>query len=204
MGLFGNLFKKKKNEEPIKNVNTEVTGSDIIIAGKMIKEGEEPKEDPSVYYVLLGNKISGLKGVSFDTRMLLINDHSLNNLTINYENNGEVIQYIINRSKIQSVNFISRVQMNTNGTNSNYENIDKHLLAEAKFGGYPLLQCLGEDSKYNNSVLDEPSRVDINTYYEFTVSFINEENEIQNIVFKVENNPEKFVNFLKNNIGNKQ
>ena len=46
--------------------------------------------------------------------------------------------------------------------------------------------------------------MDINTYYEFTVSFINEENEIQNIVFKVEDNPEKFVNFLKNNIGNKQ
>ena len=41
MGLFGNIFKKKKNEEPIKNVNTEVTGNDIIIAGKMIKEGEQ-------------------------------------------------------------------------------------------------------------------------------------------------------------------
>ena len=204
MGLFGNLFKKNKNEEPIKNVNTEVTGNDIIIAGKMIKEGEEPPEDPSVYYILFANKISGFKGISFDTRMLLVNDHSLNNLTINYENNGEVIQYIINRSKIQSVNFISRVQMNTNETNSNYENIDKHLLAEAKFGGYPLLQCLGEDSKLNNSTLDEVNKVDINTYYEFTVSFINEENEIQNIVFKVENNPEKFVNFLKNNIGNKQ
>ena len=40
MGLFGKLFKKNKNEEPIKNVNKEVTGNDIIIDGKMIKEGE--------------------------------------------------------------------------------------------------------------------------------------------------------------------
>ena len=38
MGLFGKMFSKKNKEEVVENVNTEVTGSDLIIAGEVVKE----------------------------------------------------------------------------------------------------------------------------------------------------------------------
>ena len=82
MGLFGKLFSKNNNEAPVENLNTEVTGNDVIIAGEMVKEGEAPKEDPTVYYILYVNKVSGFKDVPFNTLMLLVNDHSNNNLTM--------------------------------------------------------------------------------------------------------------------------
>ena len=83
MGLFG-LFSKKKDEVPVENVNKEVTGNDVIIAGEMIKEGEAPKENPAVYYVLYVSKVYGFKDVPFNKLMLLLNYHPNNNLTINY------------------------------------------------------------------------------------------------------------------------
>ena len=44
MGLFGKLFSKNKNEQPVENVNKEVTGNDVIIAGEMIKKYSDEKK----------------------------------------------------------------------------------------------------------------------------------------------------------------
>ena len=200
MGLLGKIFSKNKDVEIVENVNSEVTGKDIIIAGEKIKEGEEAKEDPSVYYVLFANKIAGFKGVPYDMRMLLVNDHSMNNLVINYELDGEVKKDIISRNNIQNVDLISRVQMEINN-NLESKDIDKRLISASLFGGVPLEQYLSGDI---NSEINSDKKVDLNTYYELTITYINDENENKKIVFRINNNPEKFVNFLKSNIGHKQ
>lgn len=202
MGLFGNIFSKNKNEEPVENVNTEVTGNDIIIAGEMIKEGETPKEDPSVYYILYVNKVSGFIDVPFNTLMLLVNDHSKNNLTINYEVDGVSKTDTISRSRITDVTFNSRVQMeNSRKEVVSYE-MKSHLAAAALFGGNPLAQYLGGNviNGLSNTLSNNYKKVDFNTYYEITLSYITEENVPQKMMFTTVENPEKFINFLKTTI----
>lgn len=202
MGLFGNLFSKKKNDVPVENVNKEVTGNDVIIAGEMIKEGEPPKEDPSVYYILYVNKVAGFKDVPFNTLMLLVNDHSKNNLTINYEVDGNKKTDTISRSKITDVSFNSRVQMENSNKEIVSNEMKSHLAAAALFGGNPLTQYLGGNAinGLSNVLSDNYDKVDLNSYFEITLSYLNEENEPQKMMFTTTDNPEKFINFLKTNI----
>lgn len=202
MGLFGKMFSKNKNNTPVENVNTEVTGNDIIIAGEMIKEGAAPKEDPSIYYILYVNKVSGFKEVPFNTVMLLVNDHSNNNLTINYEVDGKNKVDTISRSKITDVSFNSRIQMENSRKDVISNELKSHLAAAALFGGYPLAQYLGGNAINGvvNTLSDNYDKVDLNTYYEITLAFTNEENETQKMMFTTTDNPEKFINFLKTNI----
>lgn len=202
MGLFGNLFSKNKNAIPVENVNTEVTGNDIIIAGEMIKEGEAPKEDPSVYYVLYVNKVSGFKEIPFNTLMLLVNDHSKNNLTINYEVDGVSKTDTISRSKITDVSFNSRMLMENNKKEIVTNEMKSHLAAAALFGGNPLAQYLGGNGINGllNTMSDNYDKVELNTYFEITLTYLNEENETQKMMFTTTDNPEKFINFLKTTI----
>lgn len=202
MGLFGNLFSKNKNVTPVENVNTEVTGNDIIIAGEMIKEGEAPKEDPSVYYVLYVNKVSGFKEIPFNTLMLLVNDHSKNNLTINYEVDGVSKTDTISRSKITDVSFNSRMLMENNKKEIVTNEMKSHLAAAALFGGNPLAQYLGGNGINGllNTMSDNYDKVELNTYFEITLTYLNEENETQKMMFTTTDNPEKFINFLKTTI----
>lgn len=202
MGLFGNLFSKNKNATPVENVNTEVTGNDIIIAGEMIKEGEAPKEDPSVYYVLYVNKVSGFKEIPFNTLMLLVNDHSKNNLTINYEVDGVSKTDTISRSKITDVSFNSRMLMENNKKEIVTNEMKSHLAAAALFGGNPLAQYLGGNGINGllNTMSDNYDKVELNTSFEITLTYLNEENETQKMMFTTTDNPEKFINFLKTTI----
>lgn len=202
MGLFGKLFSKNKKEAPVENVNKEVTGNDIIIAGEMIKEGESPKEDPSIYYILYVNKVSGFKEVPFNTPMLLVNDHSKNNLTINYVIDGVNKVDTISRSKITDVSFNSRMQMDNNVKTIISNETKSTLAAMALFGGNPLSQYIGKGVINNdsNTLSDNYGKIDLNTYFEITLSYLNEENEPQKMMFTTTDNPEKFINFLKTTI----
>lgn len=199
MGLFSNIFSKNKLNEPIQNLNTEVSGNDIIIAGEMIKENEPVKEDPSVYYVLFANKISGFKGVPFYTRMLLVNDNPTNNLSIYYEIENEIKNEIISREKIQEVQLNSRIQVENQNNDNDYKLIDKNLTKNALFGGQPLSQYLKEKEELETV----SNKNDLNSYYELSITFINLENEIQKVMFRVDKNCDKFVNFLKSCVGKK-
>ncbi len=198
MGFMAKMF-SKKNEKPVENVNKEVTGNDVIIAGEVVKQGEV-KENPSVYYILYVTKLSGLKGVPFNTFILLVNDHSKNNLTINYEMDGEIKVDTISRSKITNISFNMRVQFDNN--KDDYTEEHKNNLAKgATFNGFPLLQVLGANtSNYAITPEVEQASIDLNNYYEITLTYLNEENESQRILFGTEDNPEKFINFLKTNI----
>lgn len=200
MGLFGKMFSKKKNEEVVENVNTEVTGSDLIIAGEVVKEGEI-KEDPSVYYILYVNKLSGLKGVPFNTFILLVNDHSKNNLTINYEVEGEFKTETISRTKIKEVGYVSRVQMDAK-VEAVSEELKNKLAANALFGDHPLNKVLGANVVNYNVVhtIENKEVKGLNTNYEITITYINEEDESQRLMFGTSEDPEKFINFLKSNI----
>lgn len=199
MGLFSKLF--SKNKEEVKNVNTEVSGTDIIIAGEIVKENEPVKEDPSVYYVLFTNKISGLKGVAFDTRMLLVNDHPVNNLVIYYEFENNVKKEVISRSNIQEITLNTRIQVDgVKHADVDYSSIDNNLISQAEFGGQPLSQFLSNREEKTEEIVD---KMTLNSYYELTIVFINEENENQKIMFRIDKNSDKFINFLKNNIGKK-
>ena len=200
MGLFGKLFSKKGNEVPVENVNKEVTGNDLIIAGEVVKEGEV-KEDPSVYYILYVNKLSGLKGVPFTTLLLLVNDHSNNNLTINYILDGNNKTETISRSKIKDVSFVSRFQMDKKSEPIT-EDMKNRLASNALFGGHPLSKVLGAHViNYDDNSNVKNNNNDSNTIYEITLTYINEEDESQRLMFGTDLNPEKFVNFLKSNIG---
>lgn len=202
MGLFGKLFSKNKKEAPVENVNKEVTGNDIIIAGEMIKEGEAPKEDPSIYYILYVNKVSGFKEVPFNTPMLLVNDHSKNNLTINYVIDGANKVDTISRSKITDVSFNSRMQIDNNVKTIISNETKSTLAAMSLFGGNPLSQYIGKGVINNdsNTLSDNYNKIDLNTYFEITLSYLNEENEPQKMMFTTTDNPEKFINFLKTTI----
>ncbi len=202
MGLFGKLFSKNKNEVTVENVNTEVTGNDIIVAGEMIKEGEGPKEDPSVYYVLYVNKVSGFIDVPFNTLMLLVNDHSNNNLTINYEVDGVSKTDIFSRSRIIDVTFNSRVQMENSKKEVVSNEMKSHLAAAALFGGNPLAQYLGGSAinSISNTMSNNYDKVNLNTYYEITLTYVSEDNVTQKMMFTTTDNPEKFINFLKTTI----
>ena len=201
MGLFGKLFSKNNNEAPVENLNTEVTGNDVIIAGEMVKEGEAPKEDPTVYYILYVNKVSGFKDVPFNTLMLLVNDHANNNLTINYTIDGDQKIDTISRSKITEVTCNSRMQME--GTSKAPGPDMKDTLSSfALFSGHPVknynhAQVVGGaiDAFSNNY-----DKVELNTYYEITIAYLNEENETQKMMFTTTENPDKFINFLKTTI----
>ena len=199
MGLFSKLF--SKNKEEVKNLNTEVSGTDIIIAGEIVKENEPVKEDPSVYYVLFTNKISGLKEVAFDTRMLLVNDHPVNNLVIYYEFENNVKKEVISRSNIQEITLNTRIQVDgVKHADVDYSSIDKNLISQAEFGGQPLSQFLSNREEKTEEIVD---KMTLNSYYELTIVFINEENENQKIMFRIDKNSDKFISFLKNNIGKK-
>ena len=200
MGLFSNIFSKNKSTEPIQNLNSEVSGNDIIIAGEVIKDGEPPKEEPSVYYVLFANKISGFKGIPFDTRMLLVNDHPNNNLCVYYEFENEIKKETISRDKIQDVVLVSRIQMDNSNNNSDDTYKDDTLIKEAVFGGQPLSQFL---KKVDDNKEEIGNKIDLSSYYELTITFVNEENENSRLIFKITTDCEKFVNFLKTNIGKK-
>jgi hypothetical protein len=168
----------------------------------MIKEGEAPKEDPSVYYVLYVNKVSGFKEIPFNTLMLLVNDHSKNNLTINYEVDGVSKTDTISRSKITDVSFNSRMLMENNKKEIVTNEMKSHLAAAALFGGNPLAQYLGGNGINGllNTMSDNYDKVDLNTYFEITLTYLNEENETQKMMFTTTDNPEKFINFLKTTI----
>lgn len=201
MGLFGKLFSKNKDVAPVENVNTEVTGNDIIIAGEMIKEGDKPKEDPSVYYVLYVNKVSGFLEVPYNTVMLLVNDHSKNNLTINYLIDVENKITTISRSKIVDVTSNYRMNMEERENNIT-EDIKERLASFATFGGFPLKQVLKDKPNVNtNEEVFVNNKLDKNNYYEITLIYKNEEDENQRLMFTTIDNPEKFVNYLKSNIG---
>ena len=201
MGLFGKLFSKNKNEQPVENVNKEVTGNDVIIAGEMIKEGEAPKENPAVYYVLYVNKVSGFKDVPFNTLMLLVNDHPNNNLTINYEVDNNKKTDTISRSKITDVSYNSRMQMD--GFAKEVASEKKDALAKfALFSGHPVKDYLKTSvvSELNDSKTDNHDKIDLNSYFEITLTYLNEENETQRMMFTTTDDPAKFINFLKSNI----
>ena len=200
MGLFG-LFSKKKDEVPVENVNKEVTGNDVIIAGEMIKEGEAPKENPAVYYVLYVNKVSGFKDVPFNTLMLLVNDHANNNLTINYEIDGNQKTDTISRSKITDVTCNSRMQMDGVAKEVASEKKDA-LAAFALFSGHPVKNYIKTSvvGEINNSMTDNSDKIDLNSYFEITLTYLNEENETQRMMFTTTDDPTKFINFLKSNI----
>lgn len=201
MGLFGKLFSKNNNEAPVENLNTEVTGNDVIIAGEMVKEGEAPKEDPTVYYILYVNKVSGFKDVPFNTLMLLVNDHANNNLTINYTIDGDQKIDTISRSKITEVTCNSRMQME--GTSKAPGPDMKDTLSSfALFSGHPVKNYIhaqvvgGAIDAFSNNY----DKVELNTYYEITIAYLNEENETQKMMFTTTENPDKFINFLKTTI----
>ena len=47
---------------------------------------------------------------------------------------------------------------------------------------------------------DNYDKVELNTYFEITLTYLNEENETQKMMFTTTDNPEKFINFLKTTI----
>ena len=77
----------------------------------------------------------------FNTLLLLVNDHSNNNLTINYILDGNNKTETISRSKIKDVSFVSRFQMDKKSEPIT-DDMKNQLAANALFGGHPLSKVL--------------------------------------------------------------
>ena len=107
----------------------------------------------------------------------------------------------ISRSKITDVSYNSRMQMD--GFVKEVASEKKDAIAKfALFSGHPVKDYLKTSvvGELNDSKTDNHDKMDLNSYFEITLTYLNEENETQRMMFTTTDDPAKFINFLKSNI----
>ena len=148
------------------------------------------------------NYISGIKGMPFDTTILLVNngvDHTLDfiyNLT-NQEQDNQTIKIPING--IADISSRTRVRMQ-NEESKVVDNTTKSLLFSAVvFGGNPLLQMAGSAGldRLFGSLSNDYSKVDYQSYFEIRMKATIQNQEFS-ITLKTEVNPEEFIQKITN------
>lgn len=150
--------------------------------------------------VLFTNFISGVKGISLNTIMLLIDDTPNKSLNFMYNIDGnKIMKFPI--ETIKNITFKSRVRMQKSDKTVEENETKSMLLSAAVFGGNPLMQFAG-NSGFNSlfeSLSNNYDKVDYDSYYEITIeATIN--NQDFRIVLTSDTNPEEFINkiLLKN------
>ena len=150
--------------------------------------------------VLFTNFISGVKGISLNTIMLLIDDTPNKSLNFMYNIDGnKIMKFPI--ETIKNITFKSRVRMQKIDKTVEENETKSMLLSAAVFGGNPLMQFAG-NSGFNSlfeSLSNNYDKVDYDSYYEITIeATIN--NQDFRIVLTSDTNPEEFINkiLLKN------
>lgn len=150
--------------------------------------------------VLFTNFISGVKGISLNTIMLLIDDTPNKSLNFMYNIDGnKIMKFPI--ETIKNITFKSRVRMQKSDKPVEENETKSMLLSAAVFGGNPLMQFAG-NSGFNSlfeSLSNNYDKVDYDSYYEITIeATIN--NQDFRIVLTSDTNPEEFINkiLLKN------
>lgn len=141
--------------------------------------------------------ISGIKGIPYETTVLIHNNIECNAIDLIYESNNNKEIRRIDRNIIKNISFISRMRSANTHKEVRDEETKGMLLSFVLFGGSPIAQMAGK-SGFNslfNSLSDNYDKVDFDVEYQITIqSVIN--NEIHNFVFRSDVNPESFINSL--------
>ncbi len=142
--------------------------------------------------------VMGIKGVPFNTEILLVNNIPDSTLDIIYAVDKVNQTIKIPVSNVKNVSFVSKVRMQNTGKRVESHEMKSALLSAALFGGNPILQMAGTGAI--NSIFDDLSsnydKVNFSAYYEMSVEAVVDGIE-KEFVFNTDTNPETFVNQVK-------
>ena len=142
------------------------------------------------------NYMMGIKGLAYNTDMLLVNNIPDNTVDLIYaiDGNNQVVK--INKSDIKSMASNARVKMQNISKKAENNETKSMLLSAVVFGGNPILQMAGAGGF--NSLFDSLSnnynKVNLNTVYEITIEL----NDGRMYGLNSEIDPEEFINKIKN------
>lgn len=187
--LFNNK-KQENNKTTLENKNN-TTDTPDKDQGAMIENN-----------ILFTNFLRGIKGIPFDTEVLLVNNvpnHTLDliyNLT-NQEKDNQTINYSI--ANIKNISSTPKVRMENTAKEVKENRTKSILLSAALFGNSPLLMMAG--AKGFNTIFDSLSnnyeKVNYNSYFEITIEVLNN-NQPETLVFTTNINPDVFIKQINN------
>ncbi len=146
------------------------------------------------------NFVMGLKEIPFNTTILLVNDSINNFLSLNYSlDNINTKRIILPINTIKNLTFTKKVKLNNISKTTEDHQTKSLLLSVAMFGGHPIMQMLGnqEFNSLFDAVSNNYDKVKCDNFYEIILeTTLN--NEDVKLVFNTDNNPEIFINSIKN------
>lgn len=143
------------------------------------------------------NYMMGIKGLAYNTDMLLVNNIPDNTVDLIYaiDGNNQVVK--INKNDIKNITSNARVKMQNISKKPENNETKSMLLSAVVFGGNPILQMAGAGGF--NSLFDSLSsnynKVNLNTVYEITIEVNGEEEKTY--VLNSEVDPEEFIEKIK-------
>ena len=144
------------------------------------------------------NYMMGIKGLAYNTEMLLVNNIPNNELDLVYvvDGNNQVVK--IDKGSIKDISYNSRIKMQNVSKTAESNETKGMLLSAAVFGGSPLLQLAGSEGF--NSLFDTLSnnynKVNLNTVFEITI-VVNGEEE-KSYILNTDVDPKEFIDKIKN------
>ena len=150
---------------------------------------------------LFANFILGMKGIPFNTEVLLVNNVPDNSLDLIYaiDNNNQTIKLPI--GTIRNISYKTSMQMQNISKKTESNETKSMLLSAVVFGGNPMLQLAGNSAF--NSMFDEISnnydKVNFNSYYEITIETLINSQEVK-FIMNTKTYPNEFVKLILNKI----
>lgn len=144
------------------------------------------------------NFISGIKEISLDTIVLIVNNFMDNSLDCVYSTNNQEKKTIkIPISAVTNITFIPKVRMQNIAKKPESNEVKSALLSAVVFGGNPLLQLAGATGFNNlfNSVSNNYDKINYSEYYEIII-MITMNNEDMKLILTTDTNPEQFIKKL--------
>ena len=140
--------------------------------------------------------VSGIKGLPFNTELLLVNNIPSNTVDLIYAIDGVNQTFSIQKDDIKDISCLTRVRMQDTPKKPESNEVKSMLLSAAIFGGNPLLQVAG--AKGINSLFDTMSnnydKVNFDKIFEIVIE-LNSSDRM--FVFNSDENPEMFINKIK-------
>lgn len=150
---------------------------------------------------LFANFILGMKGIPFNTEVLLVNNVPDNSLDLIYaiDNNNQTIKLPI--GTIRNISYKTSMQIQNISKKTESNETKSMLLSAVVFGGNPMLQLAGNSAF--NSMFDEISnnydKVNFNSYYEITIETLINGQEVK-FIMNTKTYPNEFVKPILNKI----
>ena len=150
---------------------------------------------------IFGNFVLGLKGIPYNTEVLLVNNFMENTLDLVYtiDNNNQTIKVPV--SDIKSISNKTNVRMQSSPKKTESNETKSMLLSAVVFGGNPLLQLAG-NSAFNtlfDGISNNYDKVNFNSYFEISIDTVIDGNDIKFII-NTDTNPDIFIEQIKERI----